>query len=296
MAPTPELKGILVALITPFAADGSVDAAAIEKHVNRLIDAGVHGIVPGGSTGEFTVLTAAERQLVIELVVKAAAGRVPVVAGTGDLTTEGAINHAVHAAKAGASALMVVPPFYEAPDLKQLRAMLQEIHTASGLPIVYYNIPSISGMKLSPSEIASLSEVGVKYMKDTTGDAPALTELLLAHSDRITSFNGWDTLTFYGLAAGAKGSVWGATNFIPELSVQLWNAVSVERDLKKGQEIWARIWPICKWLESYGYPAAVKAGMELRGWSAGGVRKPYTNIEGEAREELFNLMKVNGIL
>jgi 4-hydroxy-tetrahydrodipicolinate synthase len=296
MAPTLEFKGIYVALITPFAADGSVDAAALDKHVNRMIDAGVHGLVPGGSTGEFTALTPQERQLVIEVVIKAAAGRVPVIAGTGDLTTQGAIDHAVHAAKAGAAALMVVPPFYEPPNLTQLRDLLKQIHTTSGLPILYYNIPSISGMKLVTKELADLSEVGVKYLKDTTGDAPALTELLLAHSDRITPFNGYDTLTFYGLAAGAKGSIWGATNFIPELSVQLWNALAVEHDLQKAQGLWARIWPICKWLESYGYVAAVKTGMELRGWATGGVRKPYTMIEDKDKEQLFNILKVNGVL
>lgn len=128
---------------------------------------------------------------------------------------------------------------------------MAEIHSISKLPIMYYNIPSASGLTLSPVELAALSEVGVKYLKDTSGNAPALTELLFGLQHQITTFNGWDTLTFYGLAAGAKGSVWGTSNLIPELSVRLWEAVSVRGDLKEGRELWGKIWPICRFLERY---------------------------------------------
>jgi dihydrodipicolinate synthase/N-acetylneuraminate lyase len=206
-----ELTGVLVALVTPFTGDGSeIDAGALEAHIDRMINAGIHGLVPGGSTGEFTTLTLEERKQLTELTVKAAGGRVPVVAGTGALSTKDAIDLAAHAAEVGASALMVVPPFYDAPDLGTLKELLGEIYAASGLTIMYYNIPSATGLRLTPAEIASLAEVeGVRYLKDTSGDAVALTELLQLHRDTITAFNGWDTLTFYGIAAGAKGSVWG---------------------------------------------------------------------------------------
>ncbi|TDZ46130.1 4-hydroxy-tetrahydrodipicolinate synthase [Colletotrichum trifolii] len=297
MAPS-ELKGVLVALITPFTPDQkSIDTAALDEHIQRLIAAGVHGLVPGGSTGEFTTLSAEERKLLVEQSVKSAAGRVPVVAGIGDLSTSRAVEHAVHAASVGASALMVVPPFYDAPNLKQLRELLGDIHEASKLPIVYYNIPSASGVTLSPAEIGSLSEVGVTHLKDTSGNAPALTELLFspASTSRITAFNGWDTLTFYGLAAGAKGSVWGATNIIPELSSELWDVVAEKGDLKKGRELWTKIFPICKFLESHNYAAAVKTGMELRGWKTGGLRKPFALLEDGPTKELAGLLRDAGI-
>lgn len=290
------LQGILVALVTPFTEDGAIDAAALDAHINRLIDAGVHGLVPGGSTGEFTALSTEERKTLVELCVKSAAGRVPVIAGTGDTSTSKNVELAKHAAEAGAEALMVVPPFYDAVSLAQLRELLAEVHQASGLPIVYYNIPSASGLTLSPKDIAGLSDVGVKYLKDTSGNAPALTELLFdtEHTSRITAFNGWDTLTFYGLAAGAKGSVWGATNIIPELSVELWDAVAVKGDLKKGRELWAKIWPICNFLESHNYASAVKTGMEIRGWRTGGLRKPFALLDGDDRAKLAELIKKAG--
>lgn len=291
-----ELKGILVALITPWTADQSaIDVEALDKHIQHLIDAGVHGLVPGGSTGEFSAMTLSERKQLIEICVKSAAGRVPVIAGIGALSTKDGVELAEHAARAGASALMVVPPFYDSVSVEQLHEMLGDMHAASSLPIMYYNIPSASGLTLTAKEIAGLSKVGVKYLKDTSGNAPALTDLLFTYHDEITTFNGWDTLTFYGLAAGAKGSVWGASNIIPELSMQLWDAVAVKGDLKLGRELWAKIFPICKFLETYNYAAAIKTGMELLGASTGGNRKPFALLPGEQRAELAGLLRNAGL-
>lgn len=291
-----ELKGIMVALITPWTADQSaIDVEALDKHIQHLIDAGVHGLVPGGSTGEFSAMTLPERKQLIEIFVKSAAGRVPVIAGIGALSTKDGVELAEHAARAGASALMVVPPFYDSVSVEQLHEMLGDMHAASSLPIMYYNIPSASGLTLTAKEIAGLSKVGVKYLKDTSGNAPALTDLLFTYHDEITTFNGWDTLTFYGLAAGAKGSVWGASNIIPELSMQLWDAVAVKGDLKLGRELWAKIFPICKFLETYNYAAAIKTGMELLGASTGGNRKPFALLPGEQRAELAGLLRDAGL-
>lgn len=291
-----ELKGIMVALITPWTADQSaIDVEALDKHIQHLIDAGVHGLVPGGSTGEFSAMTLPERKQLIEIFVKSAAGRVPVIAGIGALSTKDGVELAEHAAQAGSSALMVVPPFYDSVSVEQLHEMLGDMHAASSLPIMYYNIPSASGLTLTAKEIAGLSKVGVKYLKDTSGNAPALTDLLFTYHDEITTFNGWDTLTFYGLAAGAKGSVWGASNIIPELSMQLWDAVAVKGDLKLGRELWAKIFPICKFLETYNYAAAIKTGMELLGASTGGNRKPFALLPGEQRAELAGLLRDAGL-
>ncbi|KAJ5635133.1 Aldolase-type TIM barrel [Penicillium longicatenatum] len=291
-----DLHGIMVALITPFTDDQTkIDEARLQAHIEHLIKAGVHGLVPGGSTGEFTVMTTAERKQLTELCVKFAAGRVPVVTGTGSTSSAEAIELSKHAGEAGAAAVMVVPPFYDPLNLEQLHELFQEIHNESKLPIMFYNIPSASGLKLTPAEIAGLSKVGVKYMKDTSGDAPALTELLVGYSDKITAFNGWDSLTFFGLASGAPGGVWGAANFIPELAVELYEAVSVRGDLKRGRELWAKAWPICKFLESHNYASAVKTGVELIGQPTGGLRKPFALLKPELRAELKQLIENAGV-
>ncbi|KAB8205230.1 hypothetical protein BDV34DRAFT_102883 [Aspergillus parasiticus] len=291
-----ELTGVMVALITPFTDDGSkIDEGRLKSHIDRLLQAGVHGLVPGGSTGEFTVLSLAERKQLTELCVKYAAGRVPVVAGTGATSTQEAVELAKHAGEVGAAAVMVVPPFYDPVNYEQLTEMMSEIHTESKLPIMYYNIPSASGLTLTPQQIADLSKVGVKYLKDTSGNAPAYTELVFALSDKITAFNGWDTLTFYGMAAGAPGCVWGAANVIPELAVQLWEAIAVKGDLKLGRELWAKAFPICKFLESHNYSAAVKTGVELTGQPTGGLRKPFALLADQHKAELASFMQSAGI-
>lgn len=292
------LHGVLVALVTPLTSDAAdIDVPVLREHVDRLIGAGVHGLVPGGSTGEFTALSLAERKQLTEECVKAADGRVPVVAGTGALSTAEAVELGRHAAEVGAAALMVVPPFYDAPNLEEVKEHLAAVHTASGLPVVYYNIPSASGVRLSAAEIAELGSVpGVDYLKDTSGDAVSLSELLVAHADRITAFNGWDTLTFFGMASGAKGAVWGATNVIPELSMRLWDAVAVRGDLAEGRELWAKIWPICNFLESYNYAAAVKTGLELVGHPAGPVRKPFNLLDDEPRAQFRQLLAHAGVV
>lgn len=291
-----DLHGIMVALITPFTDDQTkIDEARLQAHIEHLIKAGVHGLVPGGSTGEFTVMSTAERKQLTELCVKFAAGRVPVVTGTGSTSSAEAIELSKHAGEAGAAAVMVVPPFYDPLNLEELHELFQEIHNESKLPIMFYNIPGASGLKLTPTEIAGLSKVGVKYMKDTSGDAPALTELLVGHSDKITAFNGWDSLTFFGLASGAPGGVWGAANFIPELAVELYEAISIQGDLKRGRELWAKAWPICKFLESYNYAASVKTGVELIGQPTGDLRKPFALLKPELRVELKQLIENAGV-
>src|ERR671929_2108373 len=131
--------GVLPALITPFTEDGTaIDTQALAANVERLIGAGVAGLVPGGSTGEFTTLTNAERRQLTEATVAAAAGRVPVVAGTGALTTRETVELSVHAERAGAAAVMIIPPFYDAPSWRELKAHYDAVADAISIPIMYY--------------------------------------------------------------------------------------------------------------------------------------------------------------
>src|SRR5919206_1928076 len=166
--------GVLPALITPFTEDGSaIDTQALAANVERLIGAGVAGLVPGGSTGEFTTLSNAERRLLVEATVEAAAGRVPVVAGTGALSTRETVELSVHAERAGAAAVMVVPPFYDPLSWRELRAHYTAVADAIAIPIMYYNLPSASGVTLTAEQLRALP---ITCLKDTGGDATAATE------------------------------------------------------------------------------------------------------------------------
>ena len=292
-----EIRGILAAVVTPFTADGSaIDEDNLRAQVDRLVDAGIHALVPTGSTGEFASLSFDEHKRVIELYVEAAAGRVPVIAGIGGLTNQITIELAKHAKQVGADALMVVPPFYEPLGFEDVKFFLTSVSEAADLPIVYYNIPGITGAKLSPAELAELGEIeNVNYLKDTSGDAIALTDLLVNHSGKIKAFNGWDTLTFVGIASGAEAAVWGAAGIVPEQAVELWNVLAEKKDLDAGRELWAKLWRLADFLESVNYIAGVKAGLELVGSPAGPPRLPARPLSDEKRAELKEILDAIGV-
>jgi 4-hydroxy-tetrahydrodipicolinate synthase len=279
--------GVLPALITPFTDDGSaIDADALDTIVERLIDAGVAGLVPGGSTGEFTTLSHAERRQLVEGTVAAAAGRVPVVAGTGALSTRETVELSVHAEQAGAAAVMIVPPFYDALSWRELNAHYTAVADAIEIPIMYYNLPSASGVKLTA---AQLRELPVACLKDTGGDAVAATELI--QTGGPTLLNGWDTLTFAALAAGVRAVVWGAASILPEQCVELHRLLIDDIDLPAARELWARLWPLCQFLEGQSYPAAVKTACRLVGESPGPVRAPLLPLDDAATTELAALLE-----
>jgi len=288
MSNTPRLEGILAALVTPFTADGrSIDEASLGPLVSRLVSAGIGGLIPCGSTGEFTALSVRERKRVTEVVAKEAAGAVPVVPHTGALTTRETIELSEHAEGVGAAAVMVVPPFYEPPGWAQLLEHYQAVARSIGIPVVIYNIPTASGIRMNAEQIAELAAIpGVDFIKDSSGDAVLLTQLLQDYSDRFGIFNGLDSLTFYALAAGARGSVWGAANFIPDLAVELYRVLVLEKDLEAARSVWARIWPICHVLDTNHYAGAVKTACELLGIPAGPPRAPVRLLANEARRQL----------
>jgi 4-hydroxy-tetrahydrodipicolinate synthase len=287
-----EFHGVLPALITPFTDDGAdIDVDALTAVVERLIRGGVGGLVPGGSTGEFTTLTGAERRELIEVAVAAAAGRVPVVAGTGALSTRETVELSVHAERSGASAVMIVPPFYDPLSWRELLAHYVAVADRISIPIMYYNLPSASGVTLDAGQLRELRRTaGVMSLKDTGGDAVAATELVQAGEQVPTLLNGWDTLTFAALAAGVRAVVWGTASILPEQCVALHRLLIDDIDLRAARDLWSRLWPLCKFLEDHSYPAAVKAACALVGDTTGPTRGPLLPLTDDARTELGRLL------
>jgi 4-hydroxy-tetrahydrodipicolinate synthase len=284
--------GVLAALITPFTHDGArVDTDGLAANVERLIRGGVSGLVPGGSTGEFTTLTNAERMELAETTIAAAAGRVPVVVGTGALSTADTLELSVHAERAGAAAVMIVPPFYDPLSWHELLAHYTAVARRIAIPIMYYNLPSATGVKLDAAQFRKLrSAAGVTCLKDTGGDAVAATELIQAGDDGPVLLNGWDTLTFAALAAGVRGVVWGTASILPEACVALHRLLIDHVDLPAARELWARLWPLCTFLESHSYAAAVKTACALIGDATGPVRGPLLPLDDGARTELHRFL------
>jgi 4-hydroxy-tetrahydrodipicolinate synthase len=292
MPDQPDFHGVLPALVTPFTGDGTaIDADALTAMVQRLVRAGVGGLVPGGSTGEFTTLTNGERRELVEITVAAAAGRVAVVAGTGALSTRETVELSVHAERSGAAAVMIVPPYYDALSWRELLAHYAAVAEQIAIPVMYYNLPSVSGVTLDAARWRELRDVaGVTSLKDTGGDAVAATELIQSGDEVPTLLNGWDTLTFAALAAGVRAVVWGTASILPEECVALHRLLIDDIDLPAARELWSRLWPLCRFLEAQSYPAAVKAGCALVGDQTGPTRAPLLALTDDARAELQELL------
>jgi dihydrodipicolinate synthase/N-acetylneuraminate lyase len=220
-----------------------------------------------------------------------------VLPNTGAITTAETIELSRHAEATGASAVMVVPPYYEAPVWPEVVQHYESVARAIDIPIMIYNIPSATGLHLSADQIGELAAVpGIEFLKDSSADCVLLTELLQRFSDRIGVFNGWDTLTFAGLAAGARASVWGAASFIPELAVELFDAMVRRQDLAEARAVWARVWPICNILEKCGsYVQAVKAGCSLVGMDVGPPRAPVLPAGPALKKQLAIALEAAGV-
>jgi 4-hydroxy-tetrahydrodipicolinate synthase len=293
-----EFRGVLPALITPFTPDGrDIDAEALTAIVERLVNGGVSGLVPGGSTGEFTTLTNAERRRLVEVTVAAVDGRVPVVPGTGALSTRETVELSRHAEDAGAAAVMIVAPFYDALSWRELLAHYAAVADAISIPIMYYNLPSASGVTLDVEQLSELRRVaGVTSLKDTGGDAVASTEIIQAGNEAPTLLNGYDTLTFAAMAAGVRAVVWGTASILPEPCVELHRLLIEEVNLAAARDLWARLWQLCAFLESQSYSAAVKTACGLVGDTTGPVRGPLLPLDDTATAELAQLLECAGAI
>lgn len=295
---TADLTGIFAAIPTPFTADGSaVDEQALRDQIDRMVEGGIAGAVPTGTTGEFFSLSDAEYRDVIRLNVEAAAGRIKIIAGVGATSTAEAVDYVAYAESVGADAVMVVPPFYDPLSFDALKVFLQRISDATTLDIMYYNVPGATGIHLDADQLAEIGAIaGVNYFKDTSGDAVSFTDVLVNHSAEINAFNGWDTLTFYGLALGAKGSVWGVASIAPKHAAELFQAIAIDKDLDRGRELWAPLWELSSVLESVSYPVGIKAAIELTGHTAGPVREPLLPLNDEDRDRIAASLNRLGLL
>jgi 4-hydroxy-tetrahydrodipicolinate synthase len=216
-------RGVLPALVTPFR-DGQVDEDAFVRLVERQIAAGVHGLVPVGTTGETATLSHDEHRRVVELCIKTAAGRVPVVAGAGSNATDEAIELVRHAKTVGADAALVVTPYYNRPSQEGLYAHYAAINEAVQLPVLLYNVPSRTSVDLSNDTIARLAKLpNIVGIKDATGDMARASLQRLTCGEGWTMLSGNDDVALGYLAHGGHGCISVTANVAPEQVAAFYN-------------------------------------------------------------------------
>ncbi|MGX4726465.1 dihydrodipicolinate synthase family protein [Pseudomonas corrugata] len=281
---TPNIHGIIGYTITPFSADGQgLDLDALGQSIDRLIDSGVHAIAPLGSTGEGAYLSDAEWDQVSEFSIARVAGRVPTVVSVSDLTTAKAVRRARFAQAKGADAVMVLPASYWKLSEAEILAHYQAIGASIDLPIMLYNNPATSGIDMSVELILRIfnAVANVTMVKESTGDIQRMHKLQLLGEGQVPFYNGCNPLALEAFAAGAKGWCTAAPNLIPQLNLDLYDAV-LANDLSRARALFYRQLPLLDFILKGGLPATIKAGLCSLGLKVGDPRLPVFPLD-EAR-------------
>ncbi len=272
----PPLRGVFAALVTPIAADEEIDFPKLAEAADRLIRHGVHGLVPLGSTGEYYALSAAERERVLRTTLEAAGGRVPIVAGTNAGSTREVIAYSTQAEQLGCAGIMLAAPYYSLPGPEELFAHFKAVNDAIGVPIVVYNYPGRTGVDMTPTLLERLAELrNVRYVKESTGEMPRITELLHRCGDRLGVFCGCDTIALESLMVGAIGWIGGVANVLPASHVELYELAVERSEYGAARKLFFEMLPVLELMEGGGkYTQWVKAACGLMGCDCGPPRRP----------------------
>lgn len=297
--------GIVASSVTPFDDAGRVALDRVHLHIDWLIEQGVDGISPLGSSGEFAALELADRKRVLEAAIQAVSGRTPVLAGTHHYTTAGTVELSVHAEQAGADALLIVPPYYMVPTRTQVMDHYRAVAAAVSIPIVlYHNVINV-GMELRAEEILKLHEEGVLAgVKFSHSAASTIFDLVQGGGDDFTVYVGVDTVAFEGLCYGAHGWISGIPSIAPLAARRLYEAIAVAGDLAAAREEWLRLLPLVR-LEFAGigdgdephWFSVMKAALKLMiGPGVGDPVPPLAAVSPEHLQELTNVLRSLGSL
>lgn len=285
-------SGVMPAITTPFRADLSLDATALEAHAAWLVEHGVTALVPLGSLGESATLSFAEKIEVLRTVLRAVDGRVPVVAGIAALSTAECVDLAQKAAEIGCRGLMVLPPYVYRPDARELRAHFDAVLDATPLSTMLYNNPIAYGVDYLPADVIQLAEVhpNLRAVKESSGDVRRIATLKGLAGDRLAIFAGIDDLVYECAVMGATGWIAGLVNAFPAESVALFRALE-RRDLDRASELYGWFLPLLRLDAVPKFVQLVKLVQAEMGYGHERLRPPRLEVVGEEREHALGVLK-----
>ncbi len=288
-------KGMATALVTPMTENG-VDFAGLEKLVNYQIEKGIHALVVIGTTGEASTLSAEEKREVVRCVVKTAAGRVPVIAGTGANCTAHAIENTRMACQEGVDAVLVVTPYYNKATQSGLIAHFTAIADASEKPVILYNVPGRTGCNMLPATVAALAEhKNIVAIKEASGNMAQVVEIFSLCGDKIDVYSGEDALTVPMMAMGGAGCISVLSNVVPDLASEMTNKF-LAGDLAGAAALQCRMLPLVNCLFSQVNPIPAKAAVAAMGICQDILRLPLTPMEEPYRGKLLAEMRKLGVI
>ena len=284
--------GSIVAMVTPFK-DGVVDYPKLGELVDYHIDNGTNAIIPCGTTGESPTLTHEEHGEVVAKVIETANGRVPVIAGTGSNNTSEAVSLTKHAKEMGADGSLIITPYYNKPTQQGLfdhyKAILEDVD----IPIIIYNVPSRTGVSITPETVARLFEFkNIVAIKEATGDIDQASHIL--NLCDITVLSGDDSLTLPIMSIGGKGVVSVIANILPRDVSKLVSSF-LSGEIEKSQKLHNRLFPLCKAMFIETNPIPVKTAMKLLGRLNGEMRLPLCNMSSKHQQQLKRILEDNGL-
>ncbi len=286
-----KFEGIYTPAITPLTADGQIDRQAFAEVLEYLIEARVHGIVIGGSTGEYYAQTAQERFDLAALAKEVIGTRMPLIIGTGAVRTEDSVEYAKAARAIQADAILVGSPPYALPTERENAAHALAIDKAADLPIMLYNYPGRMSVSMGREFFDTVLAASRNFVaiKESSGQAGQL-HMLARDFPALAVSCGWDDQALEFFAWGARSWVCAGSNFIPREHVALYEACVVEKDFDKGRRIMSAMLPLMDFLEGGKFVQSIKYGCELAGLRAGGVRAPLQWLDAEEQEALQGIV------
>lgn len=287
--------GMATAIVTPMHTDGSIDYEALGRFMEFQIGSGINGLVVMGTTGENATIEPEDQKKVIAYTVEKAAGRVPVIAGTGTNNTEHVLHNTRNACQVGADAVLVVTPYYNKATQNGLITHFTAVADESTLPVILYNVPSRTGCNLLPKTVAKLSEhPNIAAIKEATGSLAQMIEIMHLCGDKIDVYSGEDGLTVPMMAMGAKGTISVLSNVAPRQSVAMTDAC-LRGDYAAAAKMQCDLLPLINALFSEVNPIPAKAATAAMGFGADALRLPLTSMEEQNRAVLFAEMRKLGI-
>jgi len=288
-----EFRGVYTAMVTPMTPDEEIDFATLETFVNYLIDQGVHGLIPLGSTGEYYALSPQEREAVIKATLAAAAGRVPVLAGANAGATREVVDYCKQAEQLGTAGVLLAAPYYSLPTPDELFEHFRVVNESTGLPIMLYNYPGRTGVDMTPDLIVRLAQLDrVQYVKESSGDITRVSEIIRRCGEKITVFCGCDTAALESFVLGAVGWVGGVVNVLPRAHADLFELAVEKQDFLAARELYYKLLPTLAIMEGGGkYTQLVKAGCEMVGQPVGPPRRPLLPVGAEETAELKEALR-----
>ncbi|NNF83763.1 MAG: 4-hydroxy-tetrahydrodipicolinate synthase [Deltaproteobacteria bacterium] len=281
--------GAIVATVTPFR-NGKLDRSALKKLVEFQIDSGTDGIVPCGTTGESATLSFEEHQSVIDTVLQAVDGRVPVIAGTGSNNTKEAVALTRYAKRAGASGALVITPYYNKPTQDGLCRHFRVVAESANIPIILYNVPGRTGVNMTAQTVAQLAEVpNIVGVKEASGNLSQVCDIIRMTPRKFCVLSGDDPLFFPMMALGARGVIAVTSNVAPRLMAELYDTYVIG-EISRARDIHYRLWPLFQALFLETNPIPAKTALAMMKMIREEVRLPLSPMGDANRKALARVL------